>query len=126
MKKTNKTFKRFAAITSASLLAACAMAPVFTSMTSYAEGEQAIDFTLSAPSLPEGAAIQEDVSAYELFKILVDNESIGVLNLGLGSEDAFVDGCRFFTMLRMTRGEYDGRSKRRRTIFARKNHGTAL
>ena len=36
MKKTNKTFKRFAAITSASLLAACAMAPVFTSMTSYA------------------------------------------------------------------------------------------
>ena len=30
MKKTNKTFKRFAAITSASLLAACAMAPVFT------------------------------------------------------------------------------------------------
>ena len=28
MKKTNKTFKRFAAITSASLLAACAMAPV--------------------------------------------------------------------------------------------------
>ena len=36
MKKTNKTFKRFAAITSASLLAACAVAPVFTSMTSYA------------------------------------------------------------------------------------------
>lgn len=36
MKKTNRTFKRFAAITSASLLAACAMAPVFTSMTSYA------------------------------------------------------------------------------------------
>lgn len=44
MKKTNKTFKRFAAITSASLLAACAMAPVFTSMTSYA-AEKEITFT---------------------------------------------------------------------------------
>lgn len=43
MKKTNKTFKRFAAITSASLLAACAMAPVFTSMTSYA-----VDVTVGA------------------------------------------------------------------------------
>ena len=43
MKKTNKTFKRFAAITSASLLAACAVAPVFTSMTSYA-----VDVTVGA------------------------------------------------------------------------------
>ena len=43
MKKTNRTFKRFAAITSASLLAACAVAPVFTSMTSYA-----VDVTVGA------------------------------------------------------------------------------
>ena len=31
MKKTNKTFKRFAAITSASLLAACAVMPAVSS-----------------------------------------------------------------------------------------------
>ncbi len=36
MKKTNKTFKRFAATTSASLLAACAMAPLATGITSSA------------------------------------------------------------------------------------------
>ena len=86
MKKTNKTFKRFAAITSASLLAACAMAPVFTSMTSYAEGEQALDFTLSAPSLPDGAAIQKDVSAYEVFKISKVANATGQYNVdGWGS-----------------------------------------
>lgn len=36
MKKMNKTFKRIAVITSASLLAACAMVPMFTSMTASA------------------------------------------------------------------------------------------
>lgn len=36
MKKTNRTFKRFAAITSASLLAACAVAPLATGITSSA------------------------------------------------------------------------------------------
>lgn len=63
MKKTNRTFKRFAAITSASLLAACAVAPVFTSMTSYA----ATEFTLTAPTtLPADSTIT-NIKAYKIF-----------------------------------------------------------
>lgn len=70
MKKTNKTFKRFAAITSASLLAACAMAPVFTSMTSYAATN---NFTLTAPEdLPANSVIT-NVRAYKIFKGTYDD-----------------------------------------------------
>ena len=58
MKKTNKTFKRFAAITSASLLAACAVAPVFTSMTSYAATENTITFTGETVGTHEYTAIK--------------------------------------------------------------------
>ncbi len=66
MKKTNKTFKRFAAITSASLLAACAMAPVFTSMTSYALEAGKINFI--------GTTETESYTAYKIFKgVAVEN-----------------------------------------------------
>lgn len=60
MKKTNKTFKRFAAITSASLLAACAVAPVFTSMTSYA-AENQISF--------KNGTEPETLNSYAAYKI---------------------------------------------------------
>ena len=61
MKKTSRTFKRFAAITSASLLAACMVAP----MASFA----ATDLTMTAPTLPENAEIKETVSAYKVFEL---------------------------------------------------------
>jgi hypothetical protein len=76
MKKTNKTFKRFAAITSASLLAACAMAPVFTSMTSNAAVN---DFALSAPSnLPANSTI-DNIQAFKIFECeLTDSGAFNV------------------------------------------------
>ena len=46
MKKTNKTFKRFAAITSASLLAACAMAPVAFNAFAVTAGEVTLTYDL--------------------------------------------------------------------------------
>ena len=67
MKKTNKTFKRFAAITSASLLAACAMAPVFTSMTSYA-----------ASITIEGISSQKhQFKVYQIFKGEITQQTVG-------------------------------------------------
>ena len=85
MKKTNKTFKRFAAITSASLLAACAMAPMFTS---------ALELDLADPTkevsgeivslLPEGTAIQETVSAYQVFTLSKVGELYNVTGWGTG------------------------------------------
>ena len=69
MKKTNKTFKRFAAITSASLLAACAVMPAFT----FAEETK---LTMTVPKsatgsslLPDGAIIGQTVNAYKIFEI---------------------------------------------------------
>ena len=108
MKKTNKTFKRFAAITSASLLAACAMAPVFTSMTSYAEA-QPLDFTLSAPSLPDGAAIQKDVSAYEVFKISKVANATGQYNVENWGED--VDASALITALNANTTDFQVQDK---------------
>ena len=60
MKKTNKTFKRFAAITSASLLAACAIAPVAFNAVA------ATEFNLAAPTLPADSDIK-NVKAYKIF-----------------------------------------------------------
>lgn len=67
MKKTNRTFKRFAAITSASLLAACMVAPMAGGFTSSAA--ENVSLSMTAPSLPTDAIIDETVSAYEVFKI---------------------------------------------------------
>ena len=72
MKKTNKTFKRFAAITSASLLAACAMAPVFTSMTSYAEGEE-VQTTINVTDSQANAS--KSYNAYKLLIATVDSNA---------------------------------------------------
>ena len=74
MKKTNKTFKRFAAITSASLLAACAVAPVFTSMTSYAAVN---NFTMSVPSGIEASEIK-NIKAYKIFECELVNGAFNV------------------------------------------------
>lgn len=96
MKKTNKTFKRFAAITSASLLAACAMAPVFTSMTSYAaEAITEGSITITTPESDHA------YRAYQIFdgdlsKETVDSvEKITFANIKWGSgvlEKITVDG----------------------------------
>ncbi len=80
MKKTNKTFKRFAAITSASLLAACAMAPVFTSMTSYAAEN---GFTMSVPSGIEATEIK-NIKAYKIFKCELVNDAFNVVDWATG------------------------------------------
>lgn len=74
MKKTNRTFKRFAAITSASLLAACAVAPVFTSMTSYAAVN---GFTMSVPSGIEASEIK-NIKAYKIFECELVNGAFNV------------------------------------------------
>ncbi len=89
MKKTNRTFKRFAAITSASLLAACAVMPAVTS---------ALDFTLTDPkvevneelvsTLPEGAVIQENVSAYQVFTLTKVDDLYNVTGWGTGVNSA--------------------------------------
>ena len=71
MKKTNKTFKRFAAITSASLLAACAMAPVAVSAVSVTEGTgNTINVTAT-----DGAT-----HTYKAYQIFSGNYSGDVLN----------------------------------------------
>lgn len=67
MKKTSRTFKRFAAITSASLLAACMVAP----MASFAATEEpaastTVDYEMKYPKLPDGSKISS-VTAYKIF-----------------------------------------------------------
>ncbi|MBQ4284113.1 MAG: isopeptide-forming domain-containing fimbrial protein [Lachnospira sp.] len=79
MKKTNKTFKRFAAITSASLLAACAMAPVFTSMTSYAADPDKGSITIS------NSTAGHTYEAYQIFDgELSDNVKLSNITWGTG------------------------------------------
>lgn len=73
MKKTN-TFKRFAAITSASILAACMVAPM--AMTS-----NAADLTMAAPTLPTGATIDTTVSAYKVFNLSKVENATGQYNV---------------------------------------------
>ena len=71
MKKTNKTFKRFAAITSASLLAACAVAPA---VMNFAASAADYDITISAPSdftLTADQAFQ----AYKIFNLSYNEET---------------------------------------------------
>lgn len=64
MKKTNRTFKRFAAITSASLLAACAVAPVFTFAV---EGEDAGASTPSYSITIDNSVSGHTYKAYQIF-----------------------------------------------------------
>ncbi len=64
MKKTNKTFKRFAAITSASLLAACAMAPVaFNAFATVTETE-----VTAGKITIENTIKGHEYQAYQIFK----------------------------------------------------------
>ncbi len=65
MKKTNKTFKRFAAITSASLLAACAVAPV--AFNAYAEGEEEKVYTITINDNGNVKAENHTFNAYQIF-----------------------------------------------------------
>ncbi len=65
MKKTNKTFKRFAAITSASLLAACAVAPV--AFNAFAEGEEVKTYTITINDNGNVKAENHTFNAYQIF-----------------------------------------------------------
>ncbi len=62
MKKTSRTFKRFAAITSASLLAACMVAP----MASFAETEET-KYTITINSNGNVEAANHTLGAYQIF-----------------------------------------------------------
>lgn len=86
MKKTNKTFKRFAAITSASLLAACAMAPVFTSMTSYAA-----DITINGTS--SDTITGHTYKAYQIFTGTLSGEVLSNVNWGSGVNNTTILGA---------------------------------
>lgn len=70
MKKTNRTFKRFAAITSASLLAACMVAPMATGMTS-----SAYDITITSNGNID--ASKHTFSAYQLFTGTLNDDETG-------------------------------------------------
>lgn len=75
MKKTNRTFKRFAAITSASLLAACAVAPVAVS---------AADITIGSAGSPY--VDDQATHTYEAYQIFTGTLSGGTLsNVDWGS-----------------------------------------
>lgn len=80
MKKMNKTFKRIAIITSASLLAACAMMPM--ALNTFAAVN---DFTLSAPAnLPAGSTIS-NIKAYKIFECeLTDSGAFNVKSWATG------------------------------------------
>lgn len=62
-----RNFKKFAAMASAITLAACAVAPV--AMNFSAVAAENVSLTMTAPTLPEGASIQEEVKAYKVFDI---------------------------------------------------------
>ena len=90
MKKTNRTFKRFAAITSASLLAACAVAPV--AFNSFAADTV---LTMSAPSsLPDDAIIDNTVKAYKIFEITKVNGTEADYNI-----DDWATGVNFANLI---------------------------
>ena len=80
MKKMNKTFKRIAIITSASILAACAMMPM--ALNTFAAVN---DFTLSAPeNLPAGSTIS-NIKAYKIFECeLTDSGAFNVKSWATG------------------------------------------
>ena len=78
MKKTNKTFKRFAAITSASLLAACAVAPAVTS---------AAEITINETEKGH------KYSAYQIFNATVDaSGTLTGITWGSGVNATVVEG----------------------------------
>ena len=80
MKKMNKTFKRIAIITSASILAACAMMPM--ALNTFAAVN---NFTLSAPAnLPAGSTIS-NIKAYKIFECeLTDSGAFNVKSWATG------------------------------------------
>lgn len=70
MKKTNRTFKRFAAITSASLLAACMVAPMATGFTSSA-------YDIKITDNGNIDASKHTFSAYQLFTGTLNADNTG-------------------------------------------------
>ena len=77
MKKTNKTFKRFAAITSASLLAACAVMPAITSAA-----DITIKGSLDSPYSADQATHKYD--AYQIFSGTLSGTTLSDINWGTG------------------------------------------
>lgn len=77
MKKTNRTFKRFAAITSASLLAACAVMPAVSS---------AADITISgsASSPYEADQATHTYEAYQIFSGTLSGTTLSDIEWGTG------------------------------------------
>ncbi len=67
MKKTNKTFKRFAAITSASLLAACAVAPV--AFNAFAATGNTISFK-------DEVGVSHTYTGYQIFKGTIEGNEL--------------------------------------------------
>lgn len=76
MKKTNKTFKRFAAITSASLLAACAVAPV-------AFNAFAAPSTIEITNTNTDAAVH-NYEAYQIFEGVMSDNKLTEIKWGTG------------------------------------------
>lgn len=74
MKKTNKTFKRFAAITSASLLAACAIMPTIISAAEVQTGETACTITINGwNTTTNNDNASHTLAAYQIFKGKLDS-----------------------------------------------------
>ncbi|MBR6579978.1 MAG: isopeptide-forming domain-containing fimbrial protein [Ruminococcus sp.] len=88
MKKTNRTFKRFAAITSASLLAACAVMPAVSSAAN-------ITITKGDASIPFASHTFE---AYQIFKGDLDEKTNTLTNITWGSNinsSVFINNLQF-------------------------------
>lgn len=89
MKKTNKTFKRFAAITSASLLAACAMAPVAFNAFAATAGEVTLTYS-------NGDNTGHKYNAYKIFAGTVADDGETLEGLAW----ATTSGADFLTALK--------------------------
>lgn len=92
MKKTSRTFKRFAAITSASLLAACAVAPVTTS---------AVDITI-IPGSSSIVIANHTFEAYQIFTGGLDSTTNTLTNVQWGDD---IDSAKFITALNTNKTE---------------------
>ncbi len=84
MKKTNRTFKRFAAITSASLLAACMVAPMATGMTSSAADTTITIDTEASTSVFTGYQLLSATQNGDKFAYVVNDAYLSALTTVTG------------------------------------------
>ncbi|MBO5319301.1 MAG: isopeptide-forming domain-containing fimbrial protein [Ruminococcus sp.] len=102
MKKTSRTFKRFAAITSASLLAACMVAP----MASFAETEgggstQPTTYTITINANDDFKASNHTFKAYQIFTgtLNADTNATGFVGGEVNWGSSISDKAAFITAL---------------------------